>query len=231
MGCSGQIILADFDALLFDMDGLLLDSEREFMGALVEVGVPLGFTAETLESFFRTLVGTSAAVTGERLAEFLPTGVDATAFERQWRDANAARRRGVVPLRPTVDAVVPALAAAGYRMAVVTSTKRAPALDHLEQVGLLQHFELVVGGDEVHANKPDPAPYLQAARVLGVAPERCAAFEDSDLGTQAAVRAGCVTSQIPDLRPPEPFPEFGQHIAPDLKAAIDNLMLLEQAAT
>ena len=231
MGCSGQIILADFDALLFDMDGLLLDSEREFMGALVEVGVPLGFNAETLESFFRTLVGTSAAVTGERLAEFLPDGVDATAFERQWRDANAARRRGVVPLRPTVDAVVPALAAAGYRMAVVTSTKRAPALDHLEQVGLLQYFEIVVGGDEVHANKPDPAPYLQAASVLGVAPERCAAFEDSDLGTQAAVRAGCVTSQIPDLRPPVPLPELGQHIAPDLKAAIDNLMLLEQAAT
>lgn len=222
---------AGIDALLFDMDGLLLDSEREFMEALVEVGVPFGFARAELEAFFRTLVGTSAAVTGARLAEFLPDGVDAAVFEKEWRQANAARRkRGGqmrVPLRPTVGQVIPALAAEGHRMAVVTSTKRAPALEHLQHAGLLPYFEFIVAGDEVSANKPDPAPYLQAARALGVDPARCAAFEDSDLGTQAAVAAGCVTTQIPDVRPDVPLPRIGQRVAETLGGAVVQLGLLQ----
>ncbi|MCF2903687.1 HAD family phosphatase [Octadecabacter sp. CECT 8868] len=217
-----------FAALLFDMDGLLLDSEREFMGALVEIGTPLGFEAEALEAFFLTLVGTSAAQTSLRLAEFLPASVDAVAFEKQWRLANAARRVGPVPLRPHVGQVLPALARAGHRMAVVTSTKRAPALEHLKHAGLLSYFELVVAGDEVSANKPDPAPYVHAAEALGVDPRNCAAFEDSDTGTHAAVAAGCVTTQIPDLRPAGlPLPDLGQHIAQDMVVALQQIRVLD----
>lgn len=208
------------------MDGLLLDSERAFMAALVTVGAKIGLERGTLEAFFLTLVGTSVARTSARLVEFLPESVDAAEFEAQWRAANAIQRGGAVPLRPKVADVLPNLARAGYRMAVVTSTKRKPALDHLERAGLLHYFELVVGGDEVRANKPDPAPYLQAAKVLGVKGTRCAAFEDSDLGTQAAVAAGCVTTQIPDLRPPVPMPDLGQKTASDLGAAVDALGLL-----
>ncbi|MBU2993550.1 HAD family phosphatase [Octadecabacter sp. 1_MG-2023] len=217
-----------FSALLFDMDGLLLDSERQFMEALVEIGTPLGFEAATLEAFFLTLVGTSSAQTSIRLAEFLPSGVDATAFEKQWRLVNAARRNGPVPLRPAVGHVLPALARAGHRMAVVTSTKRAPALEHLKHAGLLSYFELVVAGDEVSANKPDPAPYLHAAKALGVDPRTCAAFEDSDTGTHAAVAAGCITTQIPDLRPAGlPLPDLGQHIAQDLAVALQQIRVLD----
>lgn len=209
------------------MDGLLLDSEREFMESLIEIGMPVGFSRAQLETFFKTLVGTSVSVTSSKLATFLPNGIDVTDFETRWRSANAERRGGAIPLRPTVQDVLPALARAGHRMAVVTSTKRAPALEHLKHAGLLDYFELVVGGDEVSANKPDPAPYLQAARELRVDVKRCAAFEDSDLGSRAAVAAGCVTTQIPDLRPSEPLPELGQRIAPDLQTAVVNLGLLE----
>lgn len=205
------------------MDGLLLDTERLFMEALVTVSRPLGLDEGEVRAFFLTLVGTSVQKTTQRLAEFLPDGVDVAAFDQTWRAANAAQRQGPVPLRPTVGQVIPALAASGHRMAVVTSTKRAPALDHLRSAGLLDHFEIIVGGDEVSANKPDPAPYLQAARALGVDPTRCAAFEDSDLGTQAAVAAGCVTTQIPDLRPDVPMPALGQRRATDLRGAVTAL--------
>ena len=205
------------------MDGLLLDTERLFMEALVTVSRPLGMEENRVRAFFLTLVGTSVQKTTDSLAAFLPDGVDVTAFDRTWRAANAAQRQGPVPLRPHVGQVIPTLAAAGQRMAVVTSTKRAPALEHLRSAGLLDHFDIVVGGDEVAANKPDPAPYLQAARMLGVDPTRCAAFEDSDLGTQAAVAAGCVTTQIPDLRPDVPLPRLGQRVAPDLREALTAL--------
>lgn len=208
---------------MFDMDGLLLDTERLFMDALVEVAAPFGYGEAAVRDFFLTLIGTSAEKTTAALADFVPSGVDVADFDRRWRDANRARRQGPVPLRPTVGWVIPALAQDGHRMAVVTSTKRAPAVDHLDSAGLLPYFEIVVAGDEVIANKPDPAPYVQAAALLGVAPARCAAFEDSDTGTRAAVAAGCVTTQIPDLRPDEPLPALGQHIATDLSQALRQL--------
>lgn len=233
MACKGLIILAKpFEALLFDMDGLLLDTEREFMDALVEISAPIGLARDRVEDFFRDLVGTSAAQTSVRLADFLPRDVDAAAFEQHWRTTNAARRKGAVPLRPMVGDVLPVLAQTGHPMAVVTSTKRGPALEHLEHAGLLSYFDLVVAGDDVTANKPDPAPYLQAARMLGVNPVRCAAFEDSDTGTHAAVSAGCITTQIPDLRPVgKPLPDLGQYIAPDLHKAVRHLGLLDHVAS
>ncbi|SLN11010.1 HAD family hydrolase [Pseudooctadecabacter jejudonensis] len=219
-----------YEALLFDMDGLLLDTERLFMEALVKVAAPFGYDDAAVRAFFLTLIGTSAEKTTAALADFVPAGVDVAAFDRTWREANRTQRQGPVPLRPQVGQVIPALAQAGHRMAVVTSTKRAPAVEHLQSAGLLHHFELVVAGDEVAANKPDPAPYLQAARTLGVDPARCAAFEDSDTGTQAAVAAGCVTTQIPDLRPDVPLPQLGQRVAHDLGQAVHNLGLMPHPA-
>jgi len=230
--CNDLITLANpvsgaqaIDALLFDMDGLLLDTERLFMEALVTVSKPYGISDDRVRAFFLTLIGTSAEVTTARLADFVPSGVDVAAFDRTWRAANRAQRQGPVPLRPGVGALIPALAEAGHRMAVVTSTKRAPALDHLQSAGLLPFFELVVAGDEVPANKPDPAPYVQAAARLGLDPRRCAAFEDSDTGTRAAVAAGCITTQVPDLRPDEPLPHLGQAVARDLTQAVSQLAL------
>jgi len=74
----------------------------------------------------------------------------------------------------------------------------------------------------VAANKPDPEPYLHAARVLGVDPADCAAFEDSDTGITAAIRAGCMAVQIPDLRTPNtPLPNLGQRVARDLRHAVE----------
>ena len=212
------------------MDGLLLDTERLFMEALVRVAKPFGYGDDAVRAFFLTLIGTSAEKTTAALADFVPAGMDVAAFDRTWREENRRGRAGPVPLRPGVADVLPALSKAGHRMAVVTSTKRAPALEHLDHAGLLDHFEAVVAGDDVAANKPNPEPYLTAAQALEVDPTRCAAFEDSDTGTKAAVAAGCVTTQIPDLRPDVPLPALGQRIAPDLQTAVQELGLLRVRA-
>lgn len=214
-------------AFMFDMDGLLLDTERVYL----EVGVPLlaefGLAEDAATAFFISLVGSASSYTQARLAEVAGGPAEGRAFYDAWRAAYAARLADGIPLRPTVDKALPALAATGARMIVVTSTKGDTARHHLAAAGLDQFFETVIGGDEVPANKPDPAPYLLGAEALSLPPDDCAAFEDSDRGITSAVRAGCIATQIPDLRPQgAPLPPLGQRTAPDLWQALRSLQAI-----
>ena len=214
-------------AFLFDMDGLLLDSERVYCDIAADLMRPMGFAPDHARAQVLTLVGKSGVGSLNRLREILGDDADIEAFHSTWHGRVRQSLEDNVPVKATVRDSLTALAGAGGRMAVVTSTHRANALHHLEKAELAQFFELVVAGDEVPANKPDPAPYLQAAAALGLDPRHCVAFEDSDPGTTAAVRAGCRTTQIPDMRPPDhPLPDLGQHVAPDLWAALCALGVL-----
>ncbi|KPA22617.1 Phosphorylated carbohydrates phosphatase [Shimia sp. SK013] len=216
------------EGFLFDMDGLLLDTERLFLRAFLTMTTDLGIAAAKAEAFFVTLVGTSSAVTTSRLSAFLPEGVDIAEFDAEWRDLHLQNVAQGVPLKPHAREIVDAIKARGLPVAVVTSTRAQPARHHLEQAELWSLFDAVIAGDEVTANKPDPEPYLAGARRLGLAASSCIAFEDSDLGTTAAVRAGCHTFQIPDLRSADvPLPDLGQTIARDLGQAGEDIGLLD----
>ncbi|WP_299614488.1 HAD family phosphatase [uncultured Tateyamaria sp.] len=209
-------------AYLFDMDGLLLDSERVYRQVLIDLLVPQGHALAEIEDLFLRLVGNS----GTRSRAILGTVLDGdvTDFDTQWHKGVREALTKRIRLRPTVEKTLSTLAQTGARMAVVTSTHGAAARQHLANARLLHHFEHVVAGDEVPANKPDPAPYLQAANALRLDPSHCAAFEDSDAGITSAMMAGCRGVQIPDLRPNTvPLPDLGQHVAPDLWTGVETV--------
>jgi len=200
------------DAYLFDMDGLLLDTEQAYLDAAYDVLIPRGMAKPDVEALFLSLVGASAAHTSVRLTEAF--GTAAAEIEAEWRDAHIANMDVKVPVKAGVRTGLDRLAEAGVPCAVVTSTQGAMARHHLKRAGLTDYFKKIIAGDEVPANKPDPAPYQMAAKALGADPTRCAAFEDSDRGIASAVAAGCVSVQIPDLRPPGvPLPSLGQYRA------------------
>lgn len=212
------------DAFLFDMDGLLLDSEVVYLQQAVNLLTPTGRSTDEVSAFFMTLTGTSGAKAVDRLTEYLGSRDAALAFNEDWHAA--VRQELATNVRPkvTVRETLEVLSASGHRMGVVTSTHAHRARERLETAGLLHFFEAIRGGDEVAAIKPDPAPYLEMAAALGVDPARCAAFEDSDPGITAAVRAGCRAVQVPDVRPPHvPLPELGQHVATDLWSAVAHI--------
>ncbi len=219
-------------AYLFDMDGLLLDTERMFLQAFLTLTEELGVVKWEAEAFFADLVGTSSKVTTARLHDFLPRKTDVAEFDHQWRAVHAKNVVHGVPTKPFVLDILQAVRDTGVPMAVVTSTHAASAKHHLQTAGLLPFFETVCAGDEVTANKPEPEPYLEGARRLGVDSRHCVAFEDSDLGTTAAVRAGCLTVQIPDIRPlHKPLPDLGQIVARDLSHAAVQIGLFDSALT
>lgn len=209
------------DAFLFDMDGLLLDSERVYLQQAVNLLEPTGRDPDEIAAFFMTMAGTSGAKALHRLTEYLGSHDHATSFNDDWHAAvKADLARNVTP-KPTVRQTLEMLSGEGHRMGVVTSTHGQRARKHLEVANLLHFFEQVTGGDEVSATKPHPAPYLEMAAALGLDPTRCAAFEDSDPGITSAVKAGCRAAQVPDVRSPHiPLPDLGQHVASDLWQAV-----------
>lgn len=209
---------------LFDMDGLLLDTERLFQTAFCNASAALGVACETDADFYLTLVGSSHALTEAAVQRYLSNRTDVSAFLKEWEGQATKLLSDGVPTKLGVHACLQALQDTGGHMAVVTSTSFDHAQENLQRAGLLHFFSFIKGGDQVSANKPHPAPYLEAAAEFGVSAETCFAFEDSDRGITSAVRAGCKAVQIPDLRvPDQPFPDLDQYIAKDLHDALQYL--------
>ena len=124
-------------------------------------------------------------------------------------------------MKPGVVELLDFLAGRGLPLAVATSAGRATAEHHLGQAGLLDRFAALATRDDVERAKPHPDIYLEAARRLGVAPERCLAFEDSNIGLEAAHAAGAMAFMVPDLL--QPLPETRARcvdVLPDLHAAL-----------
>ncbi|WP_191269158.1 HAD family hydrolase [Nocardiopsis terrae] len=183
-------------AVLFDMDGTLIESEHLWGEAEAELVAELGgvWTAED----HRVNVGNAAEPVGRYIIEL--TGADHLT-PRQVADMLYARflakLEGGAEVRPGAGELVSSLSRAGVPLVLVTSTERALVETAISGIGL-DAFVDSVAGDEVDANKPHPDPYLRAARRLGVAPERCVAVEDSVVGVASAADAGCVTVAVPN---------------------------------
>lgn len=188
-----------FEAVIFDLDGLLLDTERLALEAGVDALASMGHAVP--EEVFISLVGIDAVEGHRILCDHLGCALDAAALDDAWHRAMDARMTGGVPLRPGVQAMLAALDAAALPRAVATNSDTARATAKLAAAGLGGRFATIVGFDAVPQGKPAPDVYLEAARRLGADPARCVALEDSDTGVRAAHAAGMTVVQIPDLLP------------------------------
>lgn len=202
-------------AVMFDMDGLLLDTEGLYLRVFREICDHRGWVWEP--AFYMSMVGCAAADNQAKLAAWVPDGVDATEIWQEWHDRHADALTESVPLRPGAAELVAELRARDVPMGVVTSSRGAGARRQLATAGLLDAMEFVLGGDEVPRPKPDPTPYIMGAERHGLAPQECVAFEDSENGTRAAVASGARVVQVPDIVPPsDALRALGHIIAPDL---------------
>jgi HAD superfamily hydrolase (TIGR01509 family) len=199
-------------AALFDMDGLLVDTEPLWLEAETEVMARLGAPWSAQDQ--HALVGGSMSRAVEYLlARARLASADLPApplpapetVERWLADGMLARiAAGRVIVAPGARELLGEVAAAGVPHALVTSSQREITEAVLASARL--SFPVVVTGDDVTAHKPDPAPYLMAAGLLGTDPARCVALEDSPNGVASAGAAGCLVIAVPSLLPISPAP-------------------------
>jgi HAD superfamily hydrolase (TIGR01509 family) len=191
-----------FKAAVFDMDGLLLDSEslalQSFNSTCAHFKLP------ELRHVFDRLIGTNAVHGQLILEQGLAGEVDHHHFESLWDERyKQLTTERPVPLMPGVSTLLRSLQSMGMPMAVATSSKTESAVRKLSESGIYDYFDLLVGGDQVSHSKPDPEIFIRAAAQLKVDASKCVAFEDSANGVKAAVGAGMTVIQIPDLVQPD----------------------------
>lgn len=192
-----------FAAAIFDMDGLLIDSERPIMAAWIEAARTLDI--ELSHAQYLQVVGL-ATVESEVILGTLLGGPEAyrhaIAHVRQRLQLERADGMPLFPIKPGAAEFLAALRQRGTRCAVASSSTSGQIQACLGSLGVLHHFEAFAGGDEVVRAKPDPALYLLAASRLDVDPSQCIAFEDSENGAKAALAAGMRVVIVPDLKHP-----------------------------
>jgi HAD superfamily hydrolase (TIGR01509 family) len=187
-------------AVVFDMDGLLFDTERLYEQAAIAAAAELGYELDS--AFHRTTVGSPWTV----IRGLLLDRYGASFAAEELRDT-ARRIFGELVererlLKPGVLELLDLLDRLGLPRAIATTSSRPTVQRHLEAHDLVGRFHHIVAHGDYARHKPAPDPFLKAAEQLGVAPELCLALEDSHNGVRAASAAGMMTVMVPDLVPP-----------------------------
>lgn len=188
-------------AFVFDMDGLMLDTEPIYRASWQRTAAELGWeiTDEGYEIFLGRRTEDAEAELARRFGPTFPITRFHDRWPVLWHEIAAA---GLV-VKPGTHALLDLAETHRLPLALATSTARPLAIRTLGYGQLsAERFQVMVTGDEIAHGKPAPDIYLEAARRLGIAPEHCAAFEDSDAGTLSASRAGMTTFQVPDMKAP-----------------------------
>jgi HAD superfamily hydrolase (TIGR01509 family) len=188
-------------AVIFDMDGLLLDSEPLYRVTWQTAGAELGCVID--DEFYSRFVGRGTDEAELLLLEHFGDALPLDEFRVRWkRDFDERLARAPLPHKPGAIALLDRVDARGIPKGLATSTPRALAMRCLGS--LISRFSVFAFGDEVEYSKPAPDLFLLAASRLGVTPGDCLVIEDSEAGVRAAHAAAMAVIMVPDLVEPSP---------------------------
>lgn len=189
-------------AFIFDMDGLMFDTERVFVSAWDYAGEKMGL-GKAGYMVMKTL-GMNTESCNQAWRDEFGADVNIAAlwdYSREYIEGYYSKY--AVTAKPGLYDLLTYLKREGYRLAVASSTKRAKVEQHLTNANVRGYFDVVIAGDMVERSKPEPDIYLRAAAELGVKPEDCCALEDSRNGLLSAHAAGMQAIMVPDLWQPD----------------------------
>ncbi len=207
------------EAVVFDMDGVIFDSERKVVECWTVVAEKYGI--KDIEKLCRMCLGTNSAETKRIALEFYGEDFPYDEYKSQASALYFERYSdGRLPMKPFVRELLEYLKERGLRIALASSTRKAVVLSQLENAGILSYFDKVVCGDMVSHSKPHPEIFLKACEELSVAPENAVAIEDSYNGIRSAHAAGMRPIMVPDMaEPTEEMEKLAEVILPSLNEA------------
>lgn len=190
------------NAVIFDMDGVLFDTERLCERSWLAVAEAHGLPG--MEEIFPRCIGLNANDSRRIVMDAYGEDFDYPGFREEasvwfW---DYIEKNGL-PVMEGVGEILAWLRENNWKVGLASSTRRSSVLNHLEQAGLRDYFPVIITGDMVEHSKPQPDIYLLACRELGVEPGQAYAIEDSPNGIRAAYRAGMVPLMVPDMIAPD----------------------------
>lgn len=194
-------MISDVKAVIFDMDGVIFDTERVYLESCVSAASELGLG--DVRELCISCIGVTEEVTKKRFSEAIP---DERLWAEFWEKARGRTREALakgMPVKSGARELLSMLYDRGVPIALASSTKTQTVIRELISADLFGYFTRIIGGDTVERSKPDPEIFLKAAEMLGVRPEDCIVLEDSRNGIRAAKAAGMTAIMIPDLIPPD----------------------------
>lgn len=210
-------------AVIFDMDGLIFDTEKLSFEGWQSICAKEGYNMD--KDFYITLIGRNLKGFGklmkDKFGEDFP--LERLYEEKVKHQLDSINKDGV-PLKKGIHELLVFLKENNYKVAVATSTPRDRAEKMLTMGEILDKADTTVCGDEVENSKPDPEIFLKAAKNLGIDPKDCIVLEDSGAGIEAAFRAGMIPINIPDMKEPDDeMKEKSRYICESLLHVIDLL--------
>lgn len=188
-------------AVIFDMDGLMFDSEPVSVEAWIAAGKKMG--VNITRDMVKAVFGSNRADLSKYWRKHFGQDFDAerAAELREAEMQKYAREHGI-PMKRGLTALLKYLDRKNYRFTIASASSKALIHINTAMAGIADYFEMTVSGDEVRHGKPAPDIYLKAAEKLGVAPEECLVLEDSPAGIAAGAAAGMKTIMVPDMIAP-----------------------------
>lgn len=185
-------------AVIFDMDGVLFDTERLAIKAWDKIGIDIGL-GKIGYMVFETLGRTTEESVKIFKSKF-GNKFNNDIFQRHYKDyLNNYYSNNPVPVKKGVYETLEYLKNNGYKTAIASSSSKKSVIHHLNNANITDFFDIIICGDMVERSKPEPDIYLTAASELNVPPEYCFAVEDSFSGLKSAYTARCKVIYIPDI--------------------------------
>lgn len=185
--------------IIFDMDGVLIDSEYTFLNSKTEVLRKSGINKDI--SYQYQFMGTTFQYMWNHMIKDLglPYEADYYISEMNKKREILIENNGVLPIKG-VSEFIKYLFGNGFKLGVASSSPKEEMVKYISEIGLINHFEILVSGEEVEKSKPEPDIYLKAAKLLNEVPENCIAIEDTTNGVHSANAAGmyCIGFSNPD---------------------------------